>query len=103
MGHRDFQDILTDLDEGKIHTQAGAELRKVVAAVMETGKKGTVNIRIDVSREGRKAIVKASVKATVPLAPADASIFSATEDGELRRDDSLLHAGIEGCGRCSAT
>ena len=84
---RDFTDVLTDLDDGKVHARATALLAELVTAVMETGKKGTLHLKLNVAKQGQMALVKADLSARKPEPAVEVSAFFTTEDGELRRDD----------------
>ena len=84
---RSFQDVLTDLDEGKVHEQLTAQLPDLVKRVMETGKAGTITLTLRVKKENRMAVVNADVKVKLPAPATDSTLFYATEDGVLRRDD----------------
>lgn len=84
---REFIDILTDLDDGEVNIMLSKELPRVVAAVMETGRAGSLTLKIDIKREKRMAIVKASVSTKIPAPDSESSIFYTTEDGDLCRED----------------
>lgn len=84
---RDFLDVLTDIDSGEVHRHASEELAAVVAAVKETHKVGTLTLTINVKPEGDMMIVRGEIKSKIPKAATNSSMFYATDDGELRRDD----------------
>lgn len=84
---RDFQDMLTDLDEGKVHERATTLMAELVASVMETNRKGKFSLTLHVSRQGDMALVKAEIKTTKPEPAVESTMFFTTVDGELRRDD----------------
>lgn len=84
---RDFQDVLTDLDEGKVHAQLTEKLPEIVRAVMATGKAGALSLTLSVTRENRMVVVKADVKTKTPQPATESTLFYTSEDGVLRRDD----------------
>jgi hypothetical protein len=86
---RDFQDILTDLDEGRVHSHLTEHLRRVVSAVMETGKVGALTLKVNVRRENRMAVVAAAITTKIPQPPTESTVFFTTVDGDLRREDPL--------------
>lgn len=84
---RDFVEVITDLDDGKVNERGTKVLAELVAAVMETGKKGSLVLKLSVSKQGVMALVKADLSARKPEPAVETSIFWATADGELRRED----------------
>lgn len=84
---RDFQDVLTDLDSGELHRQLTEELAIVVAACRGTRKAGTLTLKISVKPEGEKMIVGGEVTTKVPKGATMATMFFASDDGQLTRDD----------------
>jgi len=86
----DFAATLAQLAKGKTNTQLSEQLREVVAAVAKTKKNGklqiTINVKPQKSVEGA-VIVSAVSKANAPAFEQPASIFYATDDGNLVRDD----------------
>jgi hypothetical protein len=87
---RDFTDVVVDLDDGKVHAQATKELGDVVRAVMETGKVGSLTVSFKIKRDRtRQVTVAVDIKSKPPQAATESTLFYATDDGELRRDDPL--------------
>lgn len=85
---RDFQDILTDLDDGKVHEQLQKQLQQLVKAVMETGCKGNLALTLNVKRENRgMVVVTAEVKTKLPQKATEATVFWPTEEGGLSREN----------------
>lgn len=86
----DFAVTLAQLAKGKTNTQLSEQLCEVVAAVAKTKKNGkltiTINVKPQKSVEGA-VIVSAVSKANAPAFEQAASIFYATDDGHLVRDD----------------
>lgn len=84
---RDFQDILTDLDDGAVHERLTAKLRDVVNAVREAKLSGSLTLKITITPEGRQFIVNPKITANIPTAKTGITMFFADEDGDLRKDD----------------
>lgn len=84
---RDFQDVLTDIDEGRLHAQLTNQLAELVRACVATKKSGALTLTMNVKEEGNVMVVGGSVKLKLPQPAAGASVFYATEDGDLRRDN----------------
>lgn len=84
---RDFQDILTDLDDGRLHEECAHQLREVVRAVGHTQQKGALTLRLEIKPEGRKCVVTAKVTPTMPAQKQGLTIFFADEGGTLRKED----------------
>ncbi len=90
-GHvRPFADFLREQANGRTHDELTDALADVVAAVRDTGKKGSVTLTINVTplKNGGGALtVTDLVKKTVPIHDRRASIFYATPTGSLVKDD----------------
>jgi hypothetical protein len=87
---RPFADVLSEVNKGLVADEAATRLAELVAAVRETGKKGTLRLTIEVSPfSGNDDIVKVAgaVELRAPRAEAPASIFYPDEDGNLSRND----------------
>lgn len=84
---RDFQDILTDLDDGHVHEELTRVLRDVVRGVREANAAGSITLKISLKPEGRQFVVNADVTSKIPTRKPSASVFFATDDGDLRKDD----------------
>lgn len=86
----DFATTLAQLGNGRTNTRLSEDLREVVAAVAKTKKNGKLTITIQVkpqkSVEGA-VIVSATSKPNAPAFEQPASIFYATDDGNLVEDD----------------
>lgn len=94
---RDFQDILTDLDEGRVHEELTHQLREVVRAVRKSNRAGKLTLTIDLRMEGRQFVVNANVKPTIPTPKPGFTMFFADDEGDLRQEDPkqvpLKHIG----------
>lgn len=84
---RDFQDILTDLDEGHVHEELTRVLRDVVVGVRDAQQTGEVTLKLKIVPEGRQFIVNAAVTSKIPTRKPGITMFFADENGELRKDD----------------
>lgn len=89
---RPFADFLHEQAGGRTHEELTEALAEVVAAVRDTGKKGTLTLTLTVTplKNGGGALtVTDSVKKGVPIHDRRASIFYATNSGSLTRDDPM--------------
>ncbi len=76
------------LNEGGTMEDLATELRKCVAAVQSTGKKGKVQLSITIEPNGPTAIsTKEEIKATHPKSDAVATLFYVTPESGLTRRD----------------
>lgn len=84
---RDFQDILTDLDDGRVHEQLTARLRDVVNGCREAQLAGSITLKITIAPDGRQFIITPKITHNIPTAKAGITMFFADENGDLRKDD----------------
>lgn len=64
---RDFQDILTDLNDGETHEELTAKLREVVRAVVASKQPGALTVKLNVRLEGeRQVIITPKITPTIP-------------------------------------
>jgi hypothetical protein len=73
--------------KGRTHDELSEKLRELILAVQDIGKPGTLTLKIGAKRinDGQVELA-AQVTAKLPDIP-QASIWFATDDGELTRDD----------------
>lgn len=85
---RPFADVLRDLNRGRTHTEASMAMQDLVAAVLDTGKAGTLTIKLKVESAKSHNMVTIADDVTVkkPQARA-ASIFFVDDEMNIRRDD----------------
>lgn len=85
---RPFTDFLLDLDKGRVLSELSARLTEVSGAVIATGKKGSVTLKVTVDPrpDGETVDVTAATTSVVPK-PDHAGVFFVTEDHQLTRDD----------------
>lgn len=88
---RPFADWLRDQSKGKTHDELSEALRDLVSRVIDTGKKGSLTLIVNVepmpNSDGSALIVKDEIKLKLPEFARDASLFFADEDFNLRRTD----------------
>ena len=87
---RPFADILSEVQRGAVADDAATELAKLVAAVKETRKKGSITVTLVVApMSGNDEVVNVSGTVTTkpPRAAAPASIFYTGAGGNLSRND----------------
>lgn len=90
-GHRvrPLADILLDLNRGRTHSEASVRMQELVAAVMETGRKGSLSIVITVAKSKASGQVEIldEVRCKTPQPDRAASIFFVDDDANLTRHD----------------
>lgn len=85
---RDFQDMLTDLDDGKVHEQLTELWPKVVQAVRDCNKPGALTLTLHVKLDrGTMAVVAAKVTTKMPAPSMSATLFYTDEEGNTTRND----------------
>jgi hypothetical protein len=86
---RPFADLLLDLNKGRTHAELSSALQKLVAAVADTGKKGSLALTVVVSPSKSEAPFEIvdNVVIKMPAANRRASLFYADDDFNLTRTD----------------
>jgi hypothetical protein len=87
---RPFADFLAEHNQGAGHRQAGEALQRLVAAVQDTGKKGSVTIKVDVAQmkdDETLLVTTVTVTEKLPVASPKPAIFYADDEGNLTRTD----------------
>jgi hypothetical protein len=82
---RPFAAFLHDLNKGRTHTALSDSLAELVAAVIDTGKPGTLTLRIDVKKltgTDDQITVTTRVGNKVPTFDAAASVFYVDPDSQ---------------------
>lgn len=85
---RPFADFLAEHNNGQATREASELLHELVAAVRDTGKKGTLTVKVSLSamdEDTLVAVVESSVAA--PKQPSKSAVYFATGDGNLSRED----------------
>lgn len=94
-----FAAMLRDLNKGATHAELGEQLRALVAGVTETGKPGTLVLRIDVKpQKGDEDMVTLTARVTgkIPQLEPRASIFFVAPGGALTRNPVHQPSMFEG-------
>lgn len=85
---RPFADFLAEHNNGAGHNLAGEKLHELVAAVRDTGKKGSLTLTLSIEAMDEDTLVTVIDVATkVPKPPSKAAVFFVTDDGNLSRSD----------------
>lgn len=85
-GNSHFLMALGRVDGGMPVEVADEQLKKVISAVQQTGKKGKITVELEVSPNGELGFaVTAKVKATAPQVSFGQSFFFMGRDGALTR------------------
>lgn len=87
---RPFADFLAEHNKGQGHRQAGEAMQRLVAAVQDTGKKGSVTVKVDVAQmkdDDTLLITTVTVVEKIPVPSPKPAVFYADDDGNLVRTD----------------
>ena len=86
---RPFADVLRDLNRGRTHTELSEAMQSLVAAVVETGRKGTLTLTVTISPTGDDGAVKLTDQLAVKTPSFDraASLFYVDDEHNLSRTD----------------
>ncbi len=88
MAARPFVDTLNTIRVGELHDELTTELNALVAAVCATGRKGELTLKLSLKPTGRGQIeIVDEVKTKVPALPHGSTIFFATPENNLQRED----------------
>jgi len=84
-----FLITLEEMTEGKVIKRLDEELAKVIEAVGDTTKVGSVTLKLSIKWENAMAMVSADVTTKIPQhgLPASLFYFGNKEDGKLYRED----------------
>ena len=86
-----FTDTLGDIRNGDVVTDLTEALREVVTRVLETGKKGTLTLKLTVTNVSRGAgaalQIDDDITTKIPKPSKGASVLFADADGQLQRND----------------
>lgn len=85
MGTRPFIDTLREVEYGHLLDQLSAEQKKLIDAVMETGKKGKLTITLSYIPEGDGQVTIAAdePKLSIPQMPRGKTLFFVTPERNL--------------------
>ncbi|MEE4493533.1 hypothetical protein [Streptomyces sp. BE230] len=88
---RPFASFLQEQSGGQLHDELSTKLHELIEAIRETGKAGSLSLKIDIKpiagTDGRTLTVTDTVAARLPKTERPKSIFFATDDGNLSRTD----------------
>lgn len=84
---RNFQDTLESLDDGKVLQQITGDMADAVRAARKTKKKAKLVLTLTMTPEGGMVRVAAECKTTIPKEPREMTLFYATDEGALTKDD----------------
>lgn len=88
MADTDFATFLMDLSHGDVNGALSEKLAALTEAVDETGKAGTMTVKITVKKEGTMAVAHADVTVKLPEPPLPGTMFFFSKDGKsLSRED----------------
>lgn len=85
-----FARAFAEVGYGDLGSTASIELQKVIMAVRESGKKGSVSITLEVKPRGRdsgQVEFSGDVKAKVPVQTIAPVMVFITEDGDFQREN----------------
>jgi hypothetical protein len=97
---RAITDVLRDIRKGRVVEAASTELAAVVQAVLDTGKKGALTLKLTVTPQGKNdsvVVVDASISTSIPREKLPGGSFYTTLDGDLLTQDPTagpMFAGI---------
>lgn len=86
-------ETLMHLDSGETVEQAADKIRDVARAVLDTGNKGSVTIKLDIAPNGKRDLqavkVTGSVTSVQPKQPKADAFFFVTDEGDLTRQNPM--------------
>jgi hypothetical protein len=85
-----FANLLTIIDRGEAHAEASRALNDLVAAVRDTGKKGTLTVTVEMAPlkgSSNQLLVAARVVAKPPKSDPGAGVFYIDDSNNLSRTD----------------
>lgn len=84
-----FVAFINEVNDGQIHEKLTSALADVLRSVRDTGKKGSLTLKIDVKPGGKHAIDKVTidhlVKVSLPEMETASDMFYLTEDADWSR------------------
>lgn len=85
---RPFADFLAEHNNGAGHREAGEKLKELVQAVLDTGKKGSLTLKVGVvAMDDTTLVTTVEVTSTLPKVAAKGAVFYADAEGNLTRTD----------------
>ena len=85
---RPFADVLREMNRGEFYDEISDELGALVEAVQETGKSGSLTLKLRVSPNGAATVkVAGDVSTAVPRVQRGDNVFFVAGTGSLQRHD----------------
>lgn len=88
---RPFADFLREQARGSTHDELSEGLQALVARVRDTGKKGSITLKVAVEplpkSDGSALVITDEITLKLPEHDRESSLFYADDDNNLRRDD----------------
>lgn len=86
---RPFADVLVTLNRGRTHAELSEQLQRLVEAVEDTGRAGSITLQVKVSKSKAAGMLELldTVKVTLPKHDRAVSLFFADDDHNLVRED----------------
>lgn len=87
---RPFADLLQSLNKGRVHSELSDQLQQLVAAVRETGKKGSISLTLTIApvpKSDGLYDVADNVVMKAPRPARKSSFFYATDEANLVRNN----------------
>lgn len=86
---RPFAAALQELNRGRVHDELSRELQRLVEAVVDTGRKGTLTLQLTINPTGDTGAMSINDQISVKAPRHDraASLFFVTDDANLVRHD----------------
>lgn len=79
---RSFQDVLTDIDQGRLHDQLTAAVPKIIEAVKETNRGGSLSLTLNFKPDSKGRVnVSGKVSRKVPEPSLGSTIFYTDDVG----------------------
>ncbi len=82
-----FADFLAEFGKGTTNRVASERMREIVKACTETGRKGSITIKLEVGAVGGVAELRAKISVTKPEPALPGGVYFATEEGGLVEED----------------
>ena len=86
-----FLEVIGEMRSGDVIPELDEALTELLQSVRDTGKKGNLTLTLTVNPAGRGKIetvlLEDEIKTKLPELPKGGTIFFATEENELRRED----------------
>lgn len=85
-----FNEVIEELDHGRVHQQLSETLGRIVDGVQTHGEPGEIKLTLKVKKEGDRCLIAVSTSSKIPTEPLQPSIFwfdNLSESPGLTRDD----------------